>query len=294
MAKKKIDLQSLCVHARQGEPKAGTFKKNNICTIGGLIIRDSHCVCAGVQTKLKSSLAFLLLNLFDSPFVYVQERKKKKKKRDGERSGILLDGLTHIQAHLHAVPGMMRQRLGQTGHTVVTIAQDLDSHTFIFLKEKSRIFISRLSRSKMLTSKNLSLKMCYIYKLSLMFNTKPKHHKKTWKKLITYSQPLHTQSHPSGKKKKKKLIHPLRQRISWGSSCGMCNSSSFGQVYVTAAKRGMWTKLRDRTWFSFEEPKERGTQWTVRYTLTSPHWSTKCFREAPALRPTVAEIHRKH
>lgn len=45
--------------------------------------------------------------------------------------------------------------------------------------------------------------MCYIYKLSLMFNTKPKHHKKTWKKLITYSQPLHTQSHPSGKKKKK-------------------------------------------------------------------------------------------
>lgn len=56
--------------------------------------------------------------------------------REREISGILLDGLTHIQAHLHAVPGMVRQRLWQTRHTVVTISQDLDSHTLVFLKEK--------------------------------------------------------------------------------------------------------------------------------------------------------------
>lgn len=63
------------------------------------------------------------------------EREGEKKR---ERSGILLDGLTHIQAHLHAVSGVVRQRLRQTRYTVVTISQDLDSHTLVFLKETKR------------------------------------------------------------------------------------------------------------------------------------------------------------
>lgn len=36
-----------------------------ICSVGRLIILLSHCVYSGIQTELKSSLAFLLLNLFD-------------------------------------------------------------------------------------------------------------------------------------------------------------------------------------------------------------------------------------
>lgn len=66
-------------------------------------------------------------------FVLVRVRDREKEK---ERAGILLDGLTHIQTHLHAVPGMVRQRLRQTRYTVVTISQDLDSHTLVFLKER--------------------------------------------------------------------------------------------------------------------------------------------------------------
>lgn len=61
------------------------------------------------------------------------------KTREGEKSGVLLDGLTHIQAHLHTVPGMMGQRLGQAGHTVVTVSQDFDSHALVLLKEKKKV-----------------------------------------------------------------------------------------------------------------------------------------------------------
>lgn len=90
------------------------------------------------QTKWK-------LNLFDrlmfSLCVHVGET------REGEKSGVLLDGLTHIQAHLHTVPGMMGQRLGQARHTVVTVSQDLDSHALILLKEKRR-WLKRGNRGK--------------------------------------------------------------------------------------------------------------------------------------------------
>lgn len=55
-----------------------------------------------------------------------------------EGSGVLLDGLTHIQAHLHAVPGVVRQRLRQTRHTVITVTKNLDSHALVFLKEKAK------------------------------------------------------------------------------------------------------------------------------------------------------------
>ena len=77
-------------------------------------------------------------------FVFVCERVKGR-----EGCGILLDGLTHIQAHLHAVPGVVRQRLRQTRHTVITVSQDLDSHTLVFLKETAN------ERSKEHPSTNL-------------------------------------------------------------------------------------------------------------------------------------------
>lgn len=67
----------------------------------------------------------------------VCEREKEKDTKR-ERSGILLDGLTHIQAHLHAVPGVVRQRLRQTGYTVVTISKDLDSHTLVLLQREKK------------------------------------------------------------------------------------------------------------------------------------------------------------
>lgn len=62
-----------------------------------------------------------------------KNESEREKRREG--SGVLLDGLTHIQAHLHAVPGVVRQRLGQPRHAVVTVTQDLDPHAFVFLKE---------------------------------------------------------------------------------------------------------------------------------------------------------------
>lgn len=46
----------------------------------------------------------------------------------------LLDSLTHIQAHLHTVPGVVRQRLRQTRHAVVTVSKDLDAHALVFLE----------------------------------------------------------------------------------------------------------------------------------------------------------------
>lgn len=74
-------------------------------------------------------------------FVCVCARRRGRmrgEKGGREGSGVLLDGLTHIQAHLHAVPGMVRQRLGQPGHAVVAVAQDLDPHALVFLKGHKR------------------------------------------------------------------------------------------------------------------------------------------------------------
>lgn len=48
----------------------------------------------------------------------------------------LLDSLTHIQSHLHTVPGVVRQGLRQTGHAVVAISEDLDAHALVFLNEQ--------------------------------------------------------------------------------------------------------------------------------------------------------------
>lgn len=45
-----------------------------------------------------------------------------------------LDSFAHVQAHFNTVLSMHRQRHWQPRHTVVAVAQDFDSHAFIFLK----------------------------------------------------------------------------------------------------------------------------------------------------------------
>lgn len=45
------------------------------------------------------------------------------------------DGCAHVQTHLNTVPGVGGDGVGQTGHTVVTVAQDLDTKTSVLLKE---------------------------------------------------------------------------------------------------------------------------------------------------------------
>lgn len=47
-----------------------------------------------------------------------------------------LDGLTHVQTHLHTVLGMHGQGDRQARHTVVAVSQNLDSHALVLLKNK--------------------------------------------------------------------------------------------------------------------------------------------------------------
>lgn len=50
----------------------------------------------------------------------------------------LLDGLAHVQAHFHTVLSMIGQRLWEPRHAVITVTQNFDSHTFVFLHEKGK------------------------------------------------------------------------------------------------------------------------------------------------------------
>ena len=50
------------------------------------------------------------------------------------RRVLLPDGLDHAEAHLHAAVGVVGAWLRQAGHAVVTISQDFDSQTVVFLK----------------------------------------------------------------------------------------------------------------------------------------------------------------
>lgn len=64
------------------------------------------------------------------------------------RPWYLLNGLTHVQPHLHTVPGMGGQGYGQARHTVIAVAQDLDPHTLIGLQGKaSRGLVGRWLRA---------------------------------------------------------------------------------------------------------------------------------------------------
>lgn len=47
-----------------------------------------------------------------------------------------LDGLAHVQAHLHTVLRMIRQRLREPRYAVITVTQNFNSHTFVFLHKK--------------------------------------------------------------------------------------------------------------------------------------------------------------
>lgn len=48
----------------------------------------------------------------------------------------LLDGLAHVQPHLHTVPGVSGQRHGQARYTVVAVTKDLDPHALVGLQGK--------------------------------------------------------------------------------------------------------------------------------------------------------------
>lgn len=48
----------------------------------------------------------------------------------------LLDGLTHVQPHLHTVTGVVGQGHRQAGHAVVAVAQDLNPHALVGLQVK--------------------------------------------------------------------------------------------------------------------------------------------------------------
>lgn len=45
------------------------------------------------------------------------------------------DGFDHAEAHLHAAVGVVLPGLGQAGHTVVAVTQDLDPQTVVLLQE---------------------------------------------------------------------------------------------------------------------------------------------------------------
>ena len=45
------------------------------------------------------------------------------------------DGVDHVQAHLDAVPGVVVAGLGQPGDAVVAVAQDLDAHALVVLRQ---------------------------------------------------------------------------------------------------------------------------------------------------------------
>lgn len=143
-------VEIMCVSScmREDRGAGGGLKENAcVCSVVKLIMLSSHCVYCGVQTELNDQvwhsfcsicLTGVFVFLFICSRVRVREKPREKQTRKRERSGILLDSLTHIQAHLHAVPGVVRQRLRQTRHAVVTISQDLNSHTLIFLKKGER------------------------------------------------------------------------------------------------------------------------------------------------------------
>ncbi len=47
-------------------------------------------------------------------------------------------GVNHVQTHLHTAVGVVSLGLGQSRHTVVTIPQDLNPTTVIFLPIKKK------------------------------------------------------------------------------------------------------------------------------------------------------------
>lgn len=43
------------------------------------------------------------------------------------------DGVNHVQTHLHTAVSVVRFGLGQAGHTVITVSQDLNPPAMVFL-----------------------------------------------------------------------------------------------------------------------------------------------------------------
>lgn len=55
------------------------------------------------------------------------------------------DSVNHVQAHLYAAVGVVGLRLGEAGHTVVTVPEDLDAATVILLggERANRTLVTR-------------------------------------------------------------------------------------------------------------------------------------------------------
>ena len=47
------------------------------------------------------------------------------------------DSIDHVQTHLYGIPSVVPAGLRQTGDTVVTVAQDLDTETLVVLREQT-------------------------------------------------------------------------------------------------------------------------------------------------------------
>lgn len=84
---------------------------------------------------------------------FITSTRSDKTKSEEKKYVVLLDCLTHIQAHLHTVPGVMRQRLGQTRHTVVAVPQDLDPHALVLLQKCGRGGWEKKKTNKMTSDK---------------------------------------------------------------------------------------------------------------------------------------------
>lgn len=57
---------------------------------------------------------------------------------------ISLNRLNHSETHFDAISRVIRIRLGQAGNAVVAVAEQLDTKTLVFLKEKYRKSIRRI------------------------------------------------------------------------------------------------------------------------------------------------------
>ena len=44
------------------------------------------------------------------------------------------DRINHVEPHLHGIPGVVPAGLGQPGHAVVAVSEDLYTETFVVLR----------------------------------------------------------------------------------------------------------------------------------------------------------------
>lgn len=161
----------------------------------------------------------------------------------------LLDSLTHIQSHLHTVPGVVRQGLRQTRHAVVTISQDLDAHALVFLHEKVK---KREKKTKTEVSGLLS-------RSANMFSTVISPHSATSMKPKNHTPTQLTHL----------LSSPMWDELRLFAGTSLCNGGS-----VRRRGRAAGRKSRDRVTQLFTPAAEDPGD-SARSSLTGPHRQTR-------------------